>query len=181
MKRIVLIIIGVCSIFTQLDAQKLPFGVGDKVLNLGAGLGSTWYSGTYYSTNILPISASLEFGLANYVLEKGAVGAGPYIAYNTFKNEYRDGGYNYTVILMGLRGNFHYPLIDNLDTYASLFLGYNLVRSEDFGTPAGPPESGGLKSAFYLGGRYYIGETFSLLAEVGYGITYLNLGIAFKF
>jgi hypothetical protein len=181
MRRIAIIILGVCLASAQLSAQKLPFGPGDKVLNLGAGLGSTWYSGTYYTTKILPISASLEFGLANYFLEKGVIGAGPYIGYNTFKNEYRDGGYNYTIILMGLRGNFHYPMINNLDTYASLFLGYNRVRSEDFGTPAGPPESSGLKSAFYLGGRYFIGKTFALLAEMGYGITYLNLGIALNF
>lgn len=176
-----LTIIGVCLTLMQLSAQQLPFGKGDVVINLGAGLGSTWYSGTYFSTRIPPVSASLEFGLANYVLEKGALGAGPYIAYTTFKNEYRDGGYNYSVVLMGIRGSFHYPLITNLDTYASLFLGYNMISSADFGIPAGPPESSGIKSAFYFGGRYFIAESFALMAELGYGITYLNLGIAYKF
>jgi len=181
MRKIVLAVFGVCLITTQLAAQRVPFGKGYTVVNLGVGLGSTWYSGTYYHTRLLPLSASVEFGLADYVLEKGAIGAGPYIGYTTLKNEYNDGGYNYSMVLMGLRGNFHYPLVDNLDTYASLFLGYNIISSEGFGIPAGPPESGGLRTAFYVGGRYYFMETLAFMAEIGYGISYLNVGIAFTF
>lgn len=179
-KLTLIIIVGFISL-THLTAQQLPFVKGDIILNLGAGFGSTWYSGTYYETKLLPLSATLEFALANNVLDKGALGAGPYIGYTTFKNEYRDGGYNYSIILMGLRGNFHYPLVDNLDTYASLFLGYNRISSEEFGIPAGPAEKSGIKSAFYLGGRYYFAESFAALVELGYGLTYVNIGACVKF
>lgn len=173
--------IGTCLIVTHLAGQQVTFGKGYTVVNLGVGLGSTWYSGTYYHPKILPLSGSVEFCLASHVLEKGAIGAGPYVGYTTLENEYNDGGYNYSMVLVGLRGNFHYPLVDNLDTYASLFLGYNIISSEGFGIPAGPPESSGLRTAFYVGGRYYLMENLAFMAEVGYGISYLNLGIAFAF
>ncbi len=37
----------------QLIAQEPTFVKGDKVLNLGIGLGSTLYSGTYYHSRFL--------------------------------------------------------------------------------------------------------------------------------
>lgn len=181
MKKLLLIFFGACLVLPQLTAQNRPFGKGDKVLNLGVGYGSTWYSGVYYKVKVPPVSASLEFGAANYVLEKGSLGFGPYISYSTFKFEKGDGGYDYSLILVGLRSNFHYPFIDNLDTYASLFLGYNILSSKEFGAPASFPEKGGLRSAFYIGGRFYFVESFALTAELGYGVTYLNVGMAVKF
>jgi hypothetical protein len=181
MKRAALFCTVLCFSYAHLNAQLPSFGRGETVLNVGAGLGSTWYSGIYYETKFPPVSAALEFGVAEHVIEKGSIGVGPYIAYSTFKYEYRDGGYNYSIILAGLRGNFHYPLVSNLDTYASLFLGYNAVNSVEIGTASGPPESGGLRSAFYIGGRYYFAENFAVLAEIGYGVTYFNAGLAVKF
>ncbi len=181
MKKLLIILIGASLVFTQLTAQNRPFGKGDKVLNVGVGYGSTWYSGVYYDVHVPPVSASLEFGVANYILEKGSLGFAPYIGYSTFKFEKGIGGYNYTLILAGLRGNFHYPFGGNLDTYASLFLGYNILKSKEFDSPTGFPETGGLRSAFYVGGRYYLAESFAVLVELGYGVTYLNVGLAVKF
>jgi len=34
--------------------------------------------------------------------------------------------------------------------------------------------------AFYLGGRYYINDKFGVMAELGYGIAYLNIGVALR-
>ena len=180
MKRIVLFCTVLCFSFVRLNGQVPAFGRGKIVLNAGVGLGSTWYSGIYYKTRLPPVSAALEFGVAGHVIEKGSIGVGPYVAYSTFKYEFGDGGYNYSIILAGLRGNFHYPLVTNLDTYASLFLGYNTVSSVETGTASGPPESGGLRSAFYIGGRYYFAENFAVLTEIGYGVTYVNVGLAIK-
>lgn len=181
MKKLLLLSVLACIFLTQLNAQKAYFGRGEKVLNIGVGLGSTWYSGTYYSPVVPPISATFEFGVAEHILEKGMIGVGPYICYSSFKYEYKDGGYKYSIILTGLRGNFHYPMVDRLDTYASVFLGYNIVGSQELGIASGPPEPGGLKAAFFIGGRYYFIGPLAAMAEIGYGITYLNLGLAYRF
>ena len=67
------------AIFATLNlaAQDPIFLKGDKVLNLGVGLGSTLYSGTYYKSQVPPVSASLDIGIADNILEKGSVGVGP--------------------------------------------------------------------------------------------------------
>lgn len=184
MKKLLLLFVVVSFSLAQLSAQDATFEKGDKVLNLGIGFGSTWYSGTYYKSQVPPVSASLEFGVVDNVLEKGSVGVGPYIGYSSYKWEYSSWGYKYSNIILGVRGNFHYPLANKLDTYVGLLLGYNIVTSKEFGTPSGfdySASSGGLRSAGFIGGRYYFKETFAVMLELGYGVTYLNLGIALKF
>ena len=52
-----------------LSAQESLFNKGEKVLNLGIGLGSTLYTGSYYSTRIPPLSASLEYGMVDNLFE----------------------------------------------------------------------------------------------------------------
>jgi hypothetical protein len=50
MKKYSLSFIVVSCVHVQLSAQDITFVKEDKVLNLGIGLGSTLYSGTYYYT-----------------------------------------------------------------------------------------------------------------------------------
>ena len=42
------------------------------------------------------------------------------------KYEYSGWGWKYSNIIIGARGNFHYPLMNKLDTYTGLLLGYNV-------------------------------------------------------
>ena len=184
MKKTILLFVGILFTLVQLSAQETTFSKGDKALNLGIGFGSTWYSGTFYHSTVPPISASLEFGVADNVIEKGSIGVGPYLGYSAYKWEYSGWGYKYTNVLIGIRGNFHYPLVDKLDTYAGLLLGYNVVSSKEYGTIGiydYTASGSALRSAGFIGARYYFKETFAVMAELGYGVTYLNLGIALKF
>jgi hypothetical protein len=185
MKKLLLMFVVACFALTQLIAQEPTFVKGDKALNIGIGLGSTLYSGTYYKSQIPPISASLEFGVVDNVIEKGVVGVGPYIGYSSYKYEYSGWGWKYTNIIIGARGNFHYPLVNKLDTYTGLLLGYNVASSKEFGDVIPGWDysysAGGIAWSWFIGGRYYFKETFAVMAELGYGIAYLNLGIALKF
>jgi hypothetical protein len=185
MKKLLLMFVVACFALTQLIAQEPTFVKGDKALNIGIGLGSTLYSGTYYKSQIPPISASLEFGVVDNVIEKGVVGVGPYIGYSSYKYEYSGWGWKYTNIIIGARGNFHYPLVNKLDTYTGLLLGYNVASSKEFGDAVPGWDysysAGGIAWSWFIGGRYYFKETFAVMAELGYGIAYLNLGIALKF
>lgn len=185
MKKSVLLLVVAVFTFTQLVAQEPTFEKGDKVLNLGIGFGSGLYTGTYYKTSVPPISASLEFGVADGVLEKGSIGVGPYLAYSSHKWEYSGWGWKYSNIYIAARGVFHYPLVDKLDTYTGLTLGYNIATSSEYGNSVPGYDynssSGGLLYAWFVGARYYFSDSFGVMAELGVGIVYLNLGIALKF
>ena len=184
MKKIALLLLVVMFALTQLVAQEPTFEKGDKVLNIGIGLGSTLYTGSYYKSQIPPLSASFEVGVADNVLEKGVIGIGGYLGYSSYKYDYLGWGWKYSNIVIGARGNFHYPLVDKLDTYTGLLLGYNIASSKEFGISTGydySASSGGVVYAWFVGARYYFTDTFAVMAELGYGITYLNLGVALKF
>ncbi len=166
-------------------AQESTFNKGDKVLNIGLGLGSTIYVGSYYSTQVPPISASFEVGTHDGIFEKGVIGIGGYVGYSAHKWEYsNDWYYKYSDFIIAARGSFHYPLYDKLDTYTGLLLGVEIVSAKEYGDPyygynynAG---GSGLAFSWFAGARYYFSDKFAAMAEIGYGITYLNFGVSLK-
>ena len=171
--------------FIQLAGQEPTFSKGDKVLNLGIGFGTTLYSGSYYKMQMPPVSVSFDVGAFDNIAKKGVIGIGGYLGYSRYKYEYSSWGWKYSNIIIGGRGTFHYPLVDKLDTYGGMLLGYNISTSKEFGT-ATPgydyhASSGGVVYALFVGARYYFTDNFAAMAELGYGITFLNLGISFKF
>ncbi|HPA86240.1 MAG TPA: hypothetical protein PK106_00495 [Bacteroidales bacterium] len=184
MRKLLLTVVATAVSVLFLNGQDLMFLKGEKVLNLGLGLGNTLYSGSYYKSQVPPVSASLEIGVVDNVIEKGVVGVGPYLGYSSFKYEYSDWGWKYSNIIIGARGSFHYPLVDKLDTYTGLLLGYNIASSKEFGNSVPGWDysysAGGLTWSWYIGGRYYFKENLAAMLELGYGIAYLNLGIALK-
>jgi hypothetical protein len=183
MKKFILFFVAVVFSFTQLTAQDRIFVKGDKILGVGIGLGTTLYSGSYYSMTFPPLAASIEFGVKDDIFEKGSLGVGGILGYTGYKYEYSGWGYKYSNLILGGRGYLHYPLVKKLDTYTGITLGYNISSSNEFGTNSGYEydySSGGFIWGFFVGGRYYLKDNFALLAELGYGVTYLTLGVAFK-
>jgi hypothetical protein len=184
MKRILLLLVVAGFTLTQLSAQEPTFVKGDKVLNLGVGLGSNLYSGSYYHSQIPPVSASFEVGVADKILEKGVIGVGGYLGFSSYKYTYANSGWKTSNIIIGARGNFHYPLVEKLDTYTGLLLGYGIVNNKFFGAYNEGDYGGsssGIQWAWFVGGRYYFKENLAAMLELGYGVAYLNLGIALKF
>lgn len=155
---------------------------GDKIVNLGLGLGSTLYSGSYYKTQVPPVSVSAEYIILDGLLEdKAAVGVGGYLGYSSYKwTFYSD--WKISSLVIGPRGYFHYNFLDKLDTYTGLLLGYNIVSSKytGSGVSTGHAESGGIAWSWFVGGRYYFSDKFAAMAELGYGVAYLNIGVAIK-
>ena len=102
------------------QAQEV-FGKGDKALNIGIGLGST-ISGT----TIPPITASLDFGVADRLINgnNGSISVGGLLCYTGSFNDYVTTHYG----IIGARGAFHYQFVDKLDTYAGLLLEYRHAR-----------------------------------------------------
>lgn len=181
----VLITLFVAILTMQLSAQENLLTKGERVLNVGIGFGSTLYNGSGYNSTVPPISASFEVGVKDDVLDVGSIGVGGYLGYSAYKWEYAGWGHKFSDFILGVRGTFHYPLVEKLDTYTGLMLGYEIISSKDFGTidPLYDPDysTSGVAWSWYAGGRYYFNDNFAVMAELGYGIAYLNIGIAYKF
>lgn len=187
MKRITAFIFLALFSLPALKSQESTFNMGDQVVNLGIGLGSVYGIGTYYNTTVPPVSISYEKAIVDDIIDKGVIGVGGYVGYRAYKWHYvystYDYGWKYTNIVLGARGNFHYPFVDKLDTYVGVLLGYNIVISTEFGTIGTydtSPDRGRVAFAGYVGARYYFSDNFAAFTELGYGIAYLTLGVSFK-
>lgn len=165
------------------NAQTPTFEKGDKVLNLGIGFGG--YGTWGYSPAVPPLSASVEVGIMDNILDKGTIGIGGFLAFASYKERdyYANSYWTFNRLVIGARGTFHYPLVDNLDTYGGIMLGLNNNTWKWNGTGAHTLNSGGsgLGFSLFAGGRYYFTDKLAAMAELGYGIAYLNLGVALKF
>jgi hypothetical protein len=184
MKKVILILLVAFLATSALQAQSI-FSKGDKVANLGIGLGS-YLGGTGYKTTFPPISLSAEYGVKDGLLDgKSAIGVGGYLAYAANKHETilpnNTFGFKYSHFIIGARGLFHYQLVDKLDTYAGLMLGYNIASSKATGTGNVAASVGGFSYSVFLGARYYFTPQWAAFAEIGYGIAAIQIGISTKF
>jgi len=154
------------------------FNKGDKVLNLGIGLGNALHTGSYYSSSVA-LSGSFEVGIIDHVFDnKSSIGVGGYMGYSSSKYRFSSYDYRLSDLILSSKGAFHYQLVDKLDTYAGLLLGFRFGFDND---PDYNYADSGLLAAEFVGARYYFTDNFAGMAEVGYGISYLNIGIALKF
>lgn len=172
----------------QFKAQDSTFNQGAIVLNAGIGFGTRLYTGNTFSSLLPPLSVSVEYGLEeDFLADNLTLGIGGYVGIARAKSEFLlpDGnryGWEYGYTVIGVRVAAHYPLVDKLDTYGGLMLSYNAVHSKPIGNvPQGSvAESGTAGLSLYVGGRYYFKDSIAAMAEVGYGVSFLNLGVAFR-
>ncbi len=144
------------------------FDKGDFVINVGFGFGRT-PRGT---TQIPPITVSGEYGLVQDIFtERMVLGIGGIFGIQTYRYYRGFPHYEYVnevSLSFAVRGALHYPLVNNFDVHAGVITGFRT-------------NPGRAIVGTYVGGRYYFTDNFAAMAEVGYGITYINLGVAFKF
>lgn len=175
MKKFVFVLAFALIGFTY-NAQA-QFEKGQMDANIGIGLGASFATGT---VDLPPVSLSLDFGINDNI------SLGGYVGYSSSKEDFSGFGANYswkyTYIIVGARGAYHFDLVDNMDTYAGLMLGYNVASTTYDGPGATPasPSVGGIAYSGFLGARYHFGDTFGVYAELGYGIALLNVGLTLK-
>lgn len=164
----------------SVSASGQAYKQGDKQLNVGLGLGST-LSGSGFTSVVPPIGISFEYGL------KEKISVGGYLGYSSASYEAFAWKWNYSYVIIGARGSYHFATSDKLDPYAGLLLGYN-AASVSITKPAGytGPElksasAGGVVIGGHIGARYYFTEKIGGFAELGYGIAYLTIGLTSKF
>jgi hypothetical protein len=178
MKKLLLVLLVAVFSLTQLIAQESTFKKGDNVVNLGIGFGSTYYS-SLYTSRAPALSVSFETNIKDGILDKGSIGVGGYLGYSSAS--YSD-HWKTSSVVIGARGSFHYPLVNKLDTYTGLLLGYNIYSfTYESGYRGSAGTSSGFILAWFAGARYYFTDKFAVMGEIGYGISYLTLGVSFKF
>lgn len=183
MKKNVLLVL-LLALFSLSTFSQNTFNEGDKVLNLGLGIGNALYTGGFYSSAIPPVSASFEVGVKDELFdENSSLGVGGYFGYSSSKYTGWGSNSRFSNVIVGARGALHYQFIENLDTYAGLMLGYEIVswRSTSGDFNYGNVAGSGFATDLYVGGRYYFSENFAGMVELGYAIAYLNIGVALKF
>ena len=161
------------------------FSQGSNVISAGIGLGSSIADYTFGSVSPA-IDLKYERGL--WKAGPGVVSLGAYVGYKAYK--YSSDGvtekWDYTII--GVRGAWHYTglKVEHLDVYGGIMLSYdNLHYSIDedgtnYGGSVGNYGSAVAVTPF-VGARYYFAGHLGGEAELGYGVSYLHLGLCFTF
>lgn len=154
-------------------------------LNLGVGIGSNFLAAGAKSS-LPPLSLSYEHGLFKHISIGALVGyAGATIETPTIGGTWK---YKYSYILVGARASYHFLVkVPKLDPYVGLIAGYN-VGSVTTESPAGytgtftPPSvsAGGVLIGGHLGAHYMFANRIGAFAEVGYGVSFLTLGLTAK-
>ena len=155
---------------TVSNAQKLGYSKGDKLLNIGLGLNSSYSGG-------LPIGISFEIGITD------AISIGPNTDYFT----YNYSGYKFTALYFGVRGSYHFNELlkindSKVDLYGGLNLGYRSFSWNDNFTYSADSYGSGIYLGGFIGGKYYFAEKVGGFVELGaIGSTNARIGVAFKF
>jgi hypothetical protein len=162
-----------------------PYKKGEFVGQLGLGVGGL---GGFYGSSSLPV---ISVGLNSGITENISVGGVAGYTQSTFESGIINRVYKwkYTYITIAARGSYHFLTLfeqnDDIDVYSGISLGYNIVSATYDGDPtirttAVSASSSYLFWAFHAGIRYYFAERFAVFGELGYGLGYLNVGIAMK-
>src|SRR5690606_40595896 len=73
--------------------------------------------------------------------------------------------------------------VPNLDVYGGAMLGYNIVKYSSDGDDMAMVNNygSGMGLSGFLGSRWFFSDKIGAYAELGYGVSVLNVGLTFKF
>lgn len=181
----------IISFFTASQIAAQAFQKGTGVGSAGIGFGSS--IGSHSGTQTPAISIQYEQGLWPLGSD-GVISLGGYAGYKAFQYKYDAGSVNYkqnwNYTIIGARAAYHYTGLENekIDVYGGLMLSYNILKykfKDNSGSGSGIYNSGSYGSAAgftaYAGGRYFFSNNLGAFAELGYGVSYLTVGLSLKF
>lgn len=177
-----------CFVITSVNAQNTSetFANKDNVIGVSFGIGGV-YGFNSYSAQTPVFGAQYERGIVELKMG-GVIGVGGFIGYKgytykfkgPFSNELK---YKYGIVIIGARGNFHYDLfkVPKLDTYGGSMIAFHFVNDKDEPDAVVSDHGNAVYASIYAGARYYFAPQVSGFAEVGYGVSWLTMGMTFKF
>jgi hypothetical protein len=178
------------------------FDESSKILNLGVGFGGSYYRynrGHGYSYRQTPaFSLTYEQALKEKV-GPGFIGIGGYLGYQTARFRYDDYYYNgnkyyyqhrWNYFVIAARGAYHLDVLntDKAELYFGAIAGLR-IQTYKYETNSTDPYRNQYDLSqrniypalsLFVGGRWYFKPNIGLFGEVGYGISYLTLGLSFK-
>lgn len=177
---------------TAMNAQNIRIKKGDVQVSAGIGLLPTFLA-DHGHVNVPPVS--LRAGL--FVSDKFSVEA--YTAFSstqTAVQTYNDNSVNQTkndFLILGTRAAVHSFKFKNWDIYGGLMVGYNVPMVKTTTSYSeGPVKEGDLTPSFhreatnnftysgFVGATYFLEKNLGITGEVGYGISIINVGVAYK-
>jgi hypothetical protein len=171
------------QLFSQSNVIPLTVEKGDMLLGLGLGF---FGNKVYDKLTMPPIPLTFEYIVLDNLFEgRGALGCGGYFGYSSSKADYSGySTYKSSKFIIGARGYLHMALVEKLDTYGGVLLGYKnevskYIDNEDSkyndkfseGTPT---------INVFAGCRYFFNDKIAGMAELGWGMSILTLGVAVK-
>lgn len=193
MTRLALTLCVLVNCLTILTAQNTRFAKGDIEISAGVGIIPTFFA-DQSKTIIPPLSAKIGYRVTNN-LSLAAYAA--YSSSETDQISLPDGSvthYENDYLILGLRGAAHTNRLDNWDIYGGFLFGYNMpqVTENRTFTTSGDVEPVSDQPSFtrpaehtftysgFVGASYFFGKNMGAYAEIGYGISLLNVGLNFK-
>ena len=167
------------------------YQLGSNVVGFGLGVGGNLGLSSYQSAPA--INFQYEHGLKQ--LGPGVLSLGAYLGFK--KYSYTSSFYGYTqdwkYTILGVRGAWHLQELkgvnlDKIDAYLGVMLSYNLLN---YTYTDNDPSStnyfirenyaSNVSITPFLGARYFFTNNFAGMVEFGYGMSYVNIGLAYKF
>lgn len=149
-----------CVAIHQAHAQNVNVvEKGTSLVNVGVGI----------NNGALPINVSYDYGVVgNLFDDKSALTVGGLAGALIGKDA--------TGVLLGARLGLHYHFIPELDTYLSVMLGYDSLDGDKKSS-----KDGNFAWGTHLGARYMFSKKMGAFAELGYGYSFANIGVVFRF
>ena len=181
---------------------------GNSLINLSVGFGLTTQASAFngvagitstLKTKVPPVNISYEYAVQDNIT------VGIFGAYSAQQNviSYEQPGdpfdpnsqtetinitTDYKYAFVGGLANYHFDFIDNenFDLYAGIKLGYLSFSSEtsvdltDFPSNFGVSDISGIVYGGQLGLRYFFSDSLAAHLNLGYGVSYVNVGLTYK-
>ncbi len=149
-------------------------------LNFTVGIKPSYGAG---EVGIPPLSVSMDFAIPPLAIP-GEIRTGWLVGTSSSQIEFNGGTVKTSHYLIATRSSYHYPLIEGVDTYATLLLGVRAIRAEENNFPGAQgrlPLRARPLVALQAGAKYYFMDQLGVMAEIGYGYSLINLGVCFRF
>ena len=177
--------IGAIAVITMsVAAHAQSFSKSDNVVGFTVGVGG-YYSGSGILYKDISRTPTLALYYEHCIVdnlwdEKSSIGIGGMLAFASAKAK---NAWKSTTTVVGFRGALHYSFVPQLDVYAGMTLGYDIVswKWDDKNIKIDGDSSSNFFAAGFIGARYYFNDNLAVFSEVGYNIALFNIGLCLKF
>lgn len=197
MKNILFVLVAFfCFTLTSVTAQNNQvYKKGNFNASAGIGLLPTYFADNA-TVNMMPVNIKVGYNIADHFNVNLYTGfsSSTSKAVKDFEGNTRD--YENNFLMIGLRSELHAARTEKFDIYGGFMLAYNkafvnetIYENGDTESPIDAPSNkpttfkpSGSKVLFsgFIGATYFVKPKLGIYGEIGYGVSLVNVGVAFK-